>query len=176
MRTPILFLTLLLLSRTLCNGQNQKAETELRDLMSELKAVGLAVVVVKKKEIVYNKSFGMQDVAKQKPLNNSALFRIASISKSFSATAIMKLVEAKKLKLTDDFSNLVGFNVRNPNFPDVPITLKMVLSHRSSINDSQGYFNLDVINPATNPNWAKCFNNYTPGTKYEYCNLNYNIV
>jgi CubicO group peptidase (beta-lactamase class C family) len=52
----------------------------------------------------------------------------------------------------------------------------MVLSHRSSINDSQGYFNLDVINPAKNPNWAKCYTSKQPGTDYLYCNLNFNMV
>jgi CubicO group peptidase (beta-lactamase class C family) len=160
----------------LCQGQTQKAELELRTLMTELKAVGLSVVVVKKNDIIYKQHFGMQDIAKQKRLNDSSLFRIASISKSFSATAIMKLVEAKKVKLEDDFSNLVGFKIRNPNFPNIPITLKMVMSHTSSINDSQGYFNLDVINPQTNPNWAKCYSNYRPGTHYDYCNLNYNMV
>ncbi|RZJ82848.1 MAG: class A beta-lactamase-related serine hydrolase, partial [Chryseobacterium sp.] len=71
---------------------------------------------------------------------------------------------------------LVGFKVRNPKFPETVITLKMVLSHRSSINDSQGYFNLDVINPDKNPDWAKCYNAYEPDQGYQYCNLNYNLV
>ncbi len=52
----------------------------------------------------------------------------------------------------------------------------MVLSHRSGINDSQGYFTLDAINPAKNPDWAKCYNDYEPGKGYRYCNLNYNMV
>jgi CubicO group peptidase (beta-lactamase class C family) len=56
------------------------------------------------------------------------------------------------------------------------ITLRMVLSHRSSINDSQGYFTLDAINPDKSPDWAKCYNAYEPGTGYMYCNLNYNMV
>ena len=50
------------------------------------------------------------------------------------------------------------------------------MSHRSSINDSQGYFTLDAINPAKNPDWAKCYNDYEPGKGYMYCNLNYNMV
>jgi len=109
-------------------------------------------------------------------LTDDCLFRIASISKSFSATSIMQLVEAKKLSLDDDISNLLGFAVRNPKFPGTVITLRMILSHRSSINDSQGYFTLDAINPAKNPDWAKCYSDYEPGTGYRYCNLNYNMV
>jgi len=71
---------------------------------------------------------------------------------------------------------LIGFKVRNPKYPETIITLKMLMSHRSSINDSQGYFSLDYINPSTNPNWAKCYNDYEPGKGYQYCNLNFNIT
>lgn len=52
----------------------------------------------------------------------------------------------------------------------------MLLSHTSSLNDSQGYFKLDVINPDKNPDWAKAYNDYRPGTLYEYCNLGYNTM
>ena len=56
------------------------------------------------------------------------------------------------------------------------ITIRLVLSHQSSINDSQGYFTLDAINPSKNPDWAKCYNDYQPGSGYMYCNLNYNMI
>ena len=62
------------------------------------------------------------------------------------------------------------------NIPETIITLRKVMSHRSSINDSQGYFTLDAINPEKNPDWAKCYNDYEPGNGYMYCNLNYNMV
>ena len=52
----------------------------------------------------------------------------------------------------------------------------MALSHTSSLNDSQGYLNLDLINPDKNPEWAKCYNDYAPGTKFNYCNLNFNLI
>ena len=88
----------------------------------------------------------------------------------------MQLVEAKKLSLDDDVSKLIGFTVRNPKYPDKVITLKMLMSHTSSLNDTQGYFSLDSINPNKTANSAKCYNDYAPGAGYEYCNLNYNIV
>ena len=157
-------------------AQVAKAESEIQDLMKRLEVVGLSVVVVKKGDIVYKKSFGLKNRETNTPLSETDLFRIASISKSFSATSIMQLAAAGKLNLDEDFSKLVGFKVRNPKFPETVITLKMVLSHRSSINDSQGYFNLDVINPDKNPDWAKCYNAYEPDKGYQYCNLNYNLV
>jgi len=157
-------------------GQADKAEAAIRDIMQQSKVVGLSVAVVKKGKLIYTHSFGLKDIDSNTPLTNDCLFRIASISKSFTATSIMQLAEAKKLSLDDDISDLVGFSIRNPKFPNTVITLRMVLAHRSSINDSQGYFTLDAINPAKNPNWANCYNAYEPGTGYQYCNLNYNMA
>src|SRR5690606_13645335 len=78
--------------------------------------------------------------------------------------------------LNDDVSDLIGFRVRNPNFPDSVITLRLILSHRSSINDKNGYFTLDALNPDKNPEWADAYNSYAPNTGYQYCNLNFNLA
>lgn len=157
-------------------AQSTGFEQKLKDVANKYEAVGLAVVIVKDGKPVYKHALGYKNLENKEPLTTDNLFRIASISKSFSATAIMQLVEQGKISLTDDFSDLVGFKIRNPKYPDTKITLEMVLSHRSSINDSNGYFELDVINPEKNPNWAKSYNDYEPGTDYEYCNLNFNMV
>ncbi|WP_406826549.1 serine hydrolase domain-containing protein [Pedobacter sp. KACC 23697] len=157
-------------------AQQEKAEADFKSVMEKYSAVGASVAVVKNGRIIYNHSFGLKDLAHQQPLTNQDIFRIASISKSFSATAIMQLVEAGKISLDDDFGDLVGFKIRNPKFPDQKITLKMALSHTSSLNDSQGYLNFDVINPDKNPNQAKCYNDDAPGSKFDYCNLNFNLI
>jgi CubicO group peptidase (beta-lactamase class C family) len=158
------------------NSQVFKAEAGIKEVMDSSKVVGFSVAVVKNNKIVYTKSFGMQDIEKNIPLTDNAIFRIASISKSFTATSIMQLVEAGKISLDDDFSKLVGFQVRNPKFPNTVITLSMIMSHTSSVNDSQGYFSFDVIDPSKNNNYAKCYNDYEPGKGYAYCNLNFNMT
>jgi CubicO group peptidase (beta-lactamase class C family) len=155
-------------------GQNQ-TKARLTQLMETNPVMGLSVAVVKDGKLVYTDALGWKEEGKV-PLQPSDMFRIASISKSFSATSIMQLVEKKKLTLDDDVSNLIGFKVRNPKFPDTVITLRMLLSHTSSLNDSEGYFTLDAINPAKNPNWEKVYNAYEPGKGYQYCNLNFNMV
>ena len=157
-------------------AQAEKAEAEIQQLMRTTPVVGLSVAVVKDNKVIYNHSFGFKDIEKELPLTNESIFRIASISKSFTTTAIMQLVAEKKIRLDQDISELVGFKVRNPAYPNTVITLKMALSHRSSINDSEGYFSLDAIDPATNPNFAKCYNAYEPDKGYMYCNLNYNLA
>lgn len=158
------------------HSQQGRAEARIDSLMKQYAMPGLSVAVVKKGKIIYTHSFGLKNLANKAALSNDDIFRIASISKSFSATSVMQLVEAKKLSLDDDVSKLVGFEVRNPKFPDKVITLKMLMSHTSSLNDKQGYFTLDVINPAKATDAAKCYNDYAPGAGYEYCNLNYNMV
>lgn len=151
-------------------------EKGIEQIMNDLHVVGLGVAVVSGDSIIYHNAWGYKTLETQTPLAEDDLFRIASISKSFTATSIMQLVDQGKLDLNCDISDLVGFKVRNPKYPNVKITPYMLLSHTSSLNDSQGYFKLDVINPDKNPDWAKAYNDYRPGTLYEYCNLGYNTI
>lgn len=160
-----------------CGQSPEKAfEKDIEAYRQEIGNVGMAVAVVKDYQIVYHQEFGKANLETGEPVKENSLFRIASISKSFSATSMMQLIEKGLVTLDTDVSTLAGFPIRNPKYPDTVITLEMLLSHTSSLNDSQGYFVLDVINPATNPDWEKCYNDYAPGAGYEYCNLNFNLV
>jgi CubicO group peptidase (beta-lactamase class C family) len=176
MRFPVTVFLLLLSVCQKANAQAWQAEAAIDSLMRKYEMPGLSVAVVKQGQIVYVHAFGLRNIATGSPLTDSSIFRIASISKSFSATAIMQLAEAKKLSLKDDVSKLIGFTVRNPKFPKKVITLKMLMSHTSSINDTHGYFTYDSINPAKSENPAGCYNDYAPGAGYQYCNYNYNII
>lgn len=172
-QTLVLSALLLLASFQLLHAADP--EKELGQLLEKHNSVGLSVAVVKDGKMIYSGAFGKKNLEEDLPLQTSDLFRIASISKSFSATAIMQLVEAGRISLDDDFSDLIGFRVRNPHFPDEVITLRMMLSHTSSISDKSGYFSLDRINPEK-PGWQQAYNNYKPGTEYEYCNLAFNMI
>ena len=172
----LLLLQAIFLFSAFAQAQPEKAETGIKAIMQEIPVMGLSVAVVKNNKIIYAQSFGTKSRENNVPLTNDCIFRIASISKSFSATSIMQLAERKKLSIDQDVSELIGFKVRNPKFPETVITLRLMMSHLSSINDSQGYFSLDAINPAKNPNWAKSYSNYEPGKGYAYCNLNFNMI
>jgi CubicO group peptidase (beta-lactamase class C family) len=154
----------------------QESSTQrLTQLMKDYPVMGLSVAVVKEGKVVHTQALGWKEEGKI-PLQTTDLFRIASISKSFTATALLQLVEKKVLSLDDDVSNLIGFPIRNPKFPDTVITLRMLLSHTSSINDQQGYFTLDAIHPEKNTAGQAAYNAYAPGKGYEYCNLNFNLA
>lgn len=152
-------------------------ETELHKTMDSLNVVGLSIAVVKDNKITFNQSYGYQDLDTKAPVTNNTFFRIASISKSFSAVSIMQLVEQGKITLDTDVNDVLNFKVRNPKHPDTPITVEMLLDHTSSLNDSEGYYiNLDCIDPGKNQNYKNAYNDYQPGTKYEYCNLNFSLL
>lgn len=172
----LLAIPVLLLLAFSSTAQIDEAESAIQKIMEEHPVVGLSVAVVKEGKLFYTRSFGLKNIENNIPLTDESLFRIASISKSFTVTSLMQLIEKKKLKLTDDASTLMGFKVRNPRYPEKVITLEMLLSHTSGINDSQGYFTLDAIDPAKNPDWQKCYNDYEPGNGYMYCNLNFNMA
>lgn len=158
-------------------SQNQnELSNKIKEAMERNKTVGLSVAVVKDGKLHFVESYGLKNIEKNIPLQTQDIFRIASISKSFTATGIMQLLDAGKFKLEDDISDLIGFKVRNPKFPNTKITLKMLLSHTSSLSDKEGYFELDVLNPEKNENWANVFNDYEPGSEYQYCNLNFNML
>ena len=179
LKSRILFILLastLLLSCSSSESSEQKATKGLEDVLNRLEAVSIGAVVVKDNQIVYTESIGYKNMEQKIALQDDDIFRIASISKSFVATGLLQLVDKDLISLDDDVSKLIGFDVRNPIFPDKVITLRMILSHTSSLTDAGGYYTLDPINPAVTKDVSASFNNYEPGSDYEYCNLGYNIA
>ena len=154
----------------------QQADLAMNDLIKELNAVGLSVAVVKENRIVYTGAFGTKNIDQGTQIGTDDMFRIASISKSFTATALMQLYEQGKFGLDDDVSPALGITVRNPNYPDVPITYRMLLTHTSSLNDTTGYFTYDVIDPEKTQEVWRAYHTYAPGTGFDYCNLGYNML
>ena len=154
----------------------QKTDEAIKGVMEEFQAVGISAAVVKDGEIVYNKAFGYKNVENQTPLTTDDFMRIASISKSFTATSIMQLVDKGVVSLDADVSDLIGFKIRNPHHPEIPITLKMVLSHTASIRDKEDYFTLDHLNPAIYGDCVESFFEYKPGEGYTYSNMGLNLA
>ena len=159
-----------------CTSKQDQFNEEVKAIMERNNNVGLALVAVNNGEVVLNETYGVKNIETGEPIAKDDIFRIASISKSFCATAVMQLVEQGKLSLDQDVSELVGFEVRNPNFPDKVITVKMLLSHTASMSDANGYFSLNAMNPDSSATWKQAWNSYAPETGYEYCNLGYNTL
>ena len=167
----------------------QNMETNLQKIVKDNQLMGVSVYTFSgKNEKVYN--VGYKNEAQKSPISNDTKFRIASISKAFTALGLMKLYDQKLFKLDDDISKYLGFKVENPNFPNVVITFRMLLSHTSSLQDGTGYdaFLAATYNETPIPNissilttegknyTADMFMNQKPGTFFTYCNLNFGLI
>ena len=163
-----------------CLVPKKKVRNQIETLRKHYGNIGLSVVVVKNNRIVYSDNFGYNpdptDPSQGKPIRKNDLFYIASISKTFVGTAIMQLVEEEKLSLEDDVNRYLDFNLRNPNFPDTPITIRMLLSHLSSLKKGADYDDFDKINPEKADDLNAFFNDYPPGKKADYSNLGFVIL
>ena len=157
-------------------SREQMTNQAINDVMNEFQAVGISAAVVKDGKIVYNQSFGYKNLETQTPLANDDIMRIASISKSFTATSLLQLVDKGIISLDDDVSNLIGFQIRNPHHPEIPITLRMVLSHTASIRDKEDYLTLDHLNPAVYGDCVESYFEYKPGEGYNYSNMGLNLA
>ncbi|MEO0398534.1 MAG: serine hydrolase domain-containing protein [Pseudomonadota bacterium] len=102
---------------------------------------GVTISVVYDGEIAFVKGYGYADVARVKPVSgDTTLFRAASISKTFTWTAVMQLVEQGKLDLDTDVNEyLTQFQI--PETYSKPVTLRHILSHTAGFEDGMiGYF------------------------------------
>jgi CubicO group peptidase (beta-lactamase class C family) len=104
--------------------------------------------------------------------------RIASVSKLVVALGVMRLVEQGRLDLDRDVSNWLGWRLHNPAYPDVPITLRMLLSHTSSIKDEGDNYVIPLGRTVREKaEAADSFDAaHAPGTFFRYSNLNYPII
>ena len=105
--------------------------------------------------------------------------RIASVSKMVTTIGVMKLVEQGKLDLNSDVSRWLGWSLRNPSFSDRPITLRMLLSHTSSVREHDDDYVIPLGTSlqsvmADPKNWDPA---HGPGDNYfRYTNMNFPIV
>jgi len=147
----------------------------------------------------FNYNYGMRSLNENEVVNDETIFRIASISKTVVAMAALKLMEENELDINDDISNIFGFKIRNPKFPNSIITTKMLMLHTSSIldgyddedlshngiekgyngvNGKKYYVSLEdlLLNKNSKYYSDKTFGNYKPGTKFNYSNFGTGIL
>lgn len=168
-----------------------KLDSELSDIVQDAThpLASLSVLAVRHGKVVFHKQFGSRFIdnmtpANSKPADASTLYRIASISKLVTTLGALRLVETGKLALDRDVSGYLGYRLRNPRFPDDPITLRMLLNHTSSLRDDGGYYwesrhaLKDVLLPGgslhgTGAMWAT---NAKPGAYFQYANLPWGVI
>lgn len=109
----------------------------------ECQLSSLSVLAIRDGKVAYEFQAGQRfigiDGGPSKAANERTLYRMASISKMMTTIGVMRLVEEGKLALDSDAGSYLGHALRNPHFPDQPITLRTLLSHTSTLRDDLGY-------------------------------------
>lgn len=139
-----------------------------------------ALLVAKKGNIVFEKYSGYENIHKKDTLiNDHSAFHLASMSKTFTAMATLKLMEQKRLNLNDDVKKYL------PGFPYQGVTVKMLLTHRSALPNYVYFMQTlgwDTHKYITNQDILDYMIKFLPplvgrtGTHFKYCNTNYALL
>ncbi|MFW9928501.1 MAG: serine hydrolase [Candidatus Thorarchaeota archaeon] len=160
--------------------------------MTTLGTPGLSMGIIKGDELIFTRSYGTRNYSKSLPVTEDTLFLVASVTKSFISSCILKLVEQGKISLEDEVNKFVEFEL---GFPDNPIRIKHLMTHTSGIpnlsdllyheneEDTLGYpISIPKI-PFTSIddifrhiNMAREYVTDPPGKRFYYNNLMYNIL
>ena len=100
---------------------------------------GLSISIAKGGNIVWNKHFGYANINENILVDENTKFILSSASKTITATALMQLFQQDLFMLDDDVDNYLPFDVSHPDYPEIPITFKMLLSHTSGIKDNWSF-------------------------------------
>ncbi|UCF50605.1 MAG: serine hydrolase [Thermoplasmatales archaeon] len=98
----------------------------------------ISACIINEDEVTWSKGYGIYDLDNGKPATENTIYNVGSITKTITGTAFMQLWEKGLFDLDEDVNNYLPFSLRNPNFPDIPITFRMLLSHSSSLNYESG--------------------------------------
>ncbi|MCT2562503.1 serine hydrolase domain-containing protein [Chryseobacterium herbae] len=148
-------LCLFLLIFTFCTAQKKpsqellKTQKELTEKLVEISKTtsfnGFGVALVNDREVLYQNGFGIAHVNPVQKYDEHTVQNIASVSKTLIGIAILKAQELGKLKLDDPINTYLPFKVINPKYPDIPITIRQLTTHTSSINDNNEYMTQTVV-------------------------------
>jgi len=142
---------------------------------------GCALSVLKDGQIVYKRGYGMADLDHDVPVTPETVFHVASVSKQFTAAAILLLAQDGKLSLDDDVHKYIA---ELPNF-GAPITIRHLIHHTSGLRDQWALlglagwrYSLDLI---TDDDVMELTSrqkdlNFKPGEKHVYSNTGYTLL
>jgi|JI6StandDraft_1071083.scaffolds.fasta_scaffold06448_3 CubicO group peptidase (beta-lactamase class C family) len=189
MKKIVLFFVLFFSSYSITLAQPNTLTDSLNALYTTEQLAGSSTIGIIGDTIGYENYFGKRDIGRNLPIDENTMFRIASVSKSFTAAALMKLYEQNLFSLDDDVSTYLGFTLRNPSFPTTKITFRMLFNHTSSVQDGTGYDGfLGATSGAIPPPISQLFltsgGYYTPnmfrtempGTYFNYSNVEYGLL
>ena len=159
-----------------------------RKVFDENELIGMSVLFIYEGETLWEGYFGLADSVRQIPISEKTMYRVASISKMVTATALLQLWEAGRVDLDTDVSQYLGWKLQHPKHKEVPITLRHLMSHRSGIRDCDAYYNFSSqmipeklhireLFTASGKYFADdLFADHAPGEYFSYTNCTWGLV
>jgi len=134
-------------------------DSEIENFMKMGHIPSLVACIVKNDSVKWMKAFGKSDYYRGINSTIDTVFPIASITKSVTATAIMQIIENESygISLDDNVSKYLPFDLKNPKYPDVNITFRMLLAHQSSFRDNHNKFVIYYRLLKNTDDWLKKF-------------------
>lgn len=124
----------------------QKELTEqLTKISTQTDFNGFGVAISNENEVLYQNGFGIANLEPKQKYDENTVQNIASVSKTFIGIAILKAQELGKLQLDDPINKYLSFKVTNPYYPNIPITIRQLTTHTSSINDNEVYMKKTIV-------------------------------
>lgn len=178
----LLLTFVILFSVSVVKGQSNSDLTSLFDeiISSNYKPEepGGVVLVARKGEVIYERAFGMANLELDAPMQKDFVFCIASMTKQFTAAAVLREVEKGTISLSDTVGKFL------PEFPAhiLPITIEQLLTHTSGIPNAKsvsallaagrGWLSAEQITAT----FKDLPPDFTPGTKWAYSNSGYQLL
>lgn len=172
--------SVLILSLVLTTGCQMNKEKEIDSILHEFNKPGLpgaTVMLIKNGEIIFQKGYGLADVEKNVPITGSTNFRLASVTKQFTAMCILMLINDNKLMRETTLKELF------PDFPEYGsnITIRHLLQHTSGLIDYEDLISDTVTIQLKDKDVLELIMKtdstyFEPGSQHRYSNTGYALL
>ena len=136
-------------------------DSTIQSLVKNGNLPSLQIALISNNSIIWSKTYG-------KEVREDILFKIGSIEKVLTATAVLQMHENGQINIDNDINEYLPISVRNAKFPDIPITVKMLMAHRSGLEMFQYQFEWDINDMGYNRDTSMVLPNIVRLSKEEY--------
>jgi len=171
------------------NDTDSDIDQKIQSYMKAGHMPSVSTCIVKNNSLVWSKTYGHANILSNKKATDDTIYLAGSISKTITSTAFMILYEKGLVDLDEDANNYLPFKLRNPKYPDVNITIRMLLSHQSSLSDisirsflyfsffnHSKYYLKEFVCPGGSRYNLRNWRNTKPGEYVYYSNLGFEIL
>ncbi|MRG44230.1 serine hydrolase [Chitinophaga sp. SYP-B3965] len=168
----VLFITLSNTCLYAQKGLVEKVDKIITKAMTQEKFPGMAIAIVQDNKVIYQKVYGVKSVKTKEPVNDNTIFSIGSVSKAYTAVAIMQLVQAGKIDLDSPIKKFMkGIP---PSWGN--ITIRQYLTHTSGIPDVKGEKDKASFEETLKQAGKLPMAFTPPGKKQQYNNFNFALL